>query len=143
MIYKEKKTDYNVNSKVNNFGEFCANWDAEKEKLKGVKRSFKPNSDIQNFTTNTRNEFDEVTRKITQFTLGEVDDKLKGMEETEEELNEDRKESVWEKVVRKLKGVSDKQLIFNMDNDLPWDWRGSKEGYYEKMEPTKQSKGSN
>ena len=30
-----------------------------------------------------------------------------------------------------------------MENDLPWDWKGSKEGFYEKNEPRKNSKGSN
>jgi hypothetical protein len=86
MTYKENTPNYNVNSKVKNFGDFCANWESGKDKLKGVKRSFKPNSDSQNFTSNTRNEFDPITRKITQVTLDEVDDKLKGMEETEKEL---------------------------------------------------------
>lgn len=58
-------------------------------------------------------------------------------------LNEDRKESTWERIKRKLKGVSDNQLIYNMENDLPWDWKGSKEGFYEKNEPTKRNSGSN
>jgi len=56
---------------------------------------------------------------------------------------EDRKESTWEKIKRKLKGISDEQLIYNMENDLPWDWKGSKEGFYEKNEPRKNYKGSN
>jgi hypothetical protein len=30
-----------------------------------------------------------------------------------------------------------------MENDLPWDWKGTKEGYYEKMEPRKNNRGSN
>jgi hypothetical protein len=42
-----------------------------------------------------------------------------------------------------LKGISDEQLIYNMENDLPWDWKGSKEGYYEKNEPKKYPRGSN
>ena len=32
--------------------------------------------------------------------------------------------------MRKLKGVSSEQLKYNMENDLPWDWTGSKEGFY-------------
>lgn len=55
------------------------------EKMKATKRSFQPNSDRQNFTTNTRNEFDPITRKITQFTEDEIDDIL---EETPEEIQE-------------------------------------------------------
>jgi len=56
---------------------------------------------------------------------------------------EDRKESTWERIKRKLKGISDNQLVYNMENDLPWDWKGSKEGYFDKHEPRKHSKGSN
>jgi hypothetical protein len=58
-------------------------------------------------------------------------------------INEDRKESVLEKIKRKLKGISDEKLMYNMENNLPWDWKGSKEGYYEKMEPRTRTKGSN
>lgn len=58
-------------------------------------------------------------------------------------ISEDRKESTWERIKRKLKGISDDQLIYNMENDLPWDWKGSKEGYFEKNEPRKNSRGSN
>jgi hypothetical protein len=58
-------------------------------------------------------------------------------------IEEDKKESMIEKIKRKLKGISDEKLQYNMDNDLPWDWKGSKEGYYEKMEPRKNYKGSN
>ena len=56
---------------------------------------------------------------------------------------EDRKESTWERIKRKLKGISDDQLIYNMENDLPWDWKGSKEGFFEKNEPRSHSRGSN
>ena len=58
-------------------------------------------------------------------------------------IEEDKKESMIEKIKRKLKGISDEKLQYNMDNDLPWDWKGSKEVYYEKMEPRKNYKGSN
>ena len=58
-------------------------------------------------------------------------------------IEEDRKESMIEKIKRKLKGVSDDQLVYNMENNLPWDWKGSKEGYHEKMEPRKNNRGSN
>ena len=48
-----------------------------------------------------------------------------------------------EKMKRKLKGISDDKLIYNMENELPWDWKGSKEAYYEKHEDRKYSSGSN
>jgi len=52
-------------------------------------------------------------------------------------------ESLLKKVLRKLKGVSDKQLEYNMENGLPWDWKGTKESFYEKMEPRKGNRRSN
>jgi len=70
--------------KVKGFEDF--NIEGEKEKLQKIKRSFKPNSDQQQFTTNTRNEFDEDTRKITAFTKDEVKDKLDAIENLEEGL---------------------------------------------------------
>jgi hypothetical protein len=73
--------------KVKGFEDF--NIEGEKEKLQKIKRSFKPNSDQQQFTTNTRNEFDETTRKITAVTKDEVDDKLKSLEETNEGIFSD------------------------------------------------------
>ena len=56
---------------------------------------------------------------------------------------ENEKETLLKKLMRKLKGVSNEQLKYNMENHLPWDWNGSKEGYYEKMEPRKRHTGSN
>ena len=47
------------------------------------------------------------------------------------------------KLIAKLKGLTDEQIRYNLKNDLPWDWNGSKEGYYEKMEPRKKYTGSN
>ena len=40
-------------------------------------------------------------------------------------------------------GSINEQIKYNLKNDLPWDWNGSKEGYYEKMEPRKKHTGSN
>ena len=45
-------------------------------------------------------------------------------------LNENDMSSLIKKVVAKLKGVSDDQIKYNMKHDLPWDWNGSKEGFY-------------
>jgi hypothetical protein len=58
-------------------------------------------------------------------------------------ISEDKDESMIKKLMRKLKGVSDEQLNYNVKNDLPWDWKGSKEGYYEKMENKRHHSGSN
>lgn len=59
------------------------------------------------------------------------------------ESSKDDKESMMKKIMRKLKGISDDQLKYNIDNNLPWDWNGTKEGYYEKMEPRRKNAGSN
>jgi hypothetical protein len=58
-------------------------------------------------------------------------------------LKEEKDDSLIKKLMRKLKGVSDDQLDYNVKNNLPWDWKGSKEGYYEKMENKKHHSGSN
>ena len=73
---RDNTPTFNVNSKVRNFGDFCNNWEDEKQKLKKVKRSYQKNSDRQSFPTNTRNEFDPITRKITAYTEEEVEDKI-------------------------------------------------------------------
>lgn len=84
MTYKDNQPTFNVNRKVVNFKDFSA--DSEKERLEKTKRSFKPNSDEQQYTTNTRNEYDHVTHKITAVTKDEVEDKLDAIEELEEGL---------------------------------------------------------
>ena len=83
MPYKDINPTYNVNRKVANFGDFTSNIDAEKEKLKKVKRSFTPNSDRQQFVRNSRTEYNPVTHKLTDYTEGEVEDKIKAIEELE------------------------------------------------------------
>ena len=83
MPYKDNTPTYNVNRKVANFGDFTSNIDAEKEKLKKVKRSFTPNSDKQQFVRNSRTEYNPVTHKLTDYTEGEVEDKIKAIEELE------------------------------------------------------------
>jgi hypothetical protein len=81
--------------------------------------------------------------KTNQVSGGTKTNQVSGGTKTNQEIKEDKKESMIEKIKRKLKGISDEKLQYNMDNDLPWDWKGSKEGYYEKMEPRKNYKGSN
>tara|TARA_B100000900_G_scaffold394251_1_gene391516 strand:+ start:392 stop:1081 length:690 start_codon:yes stop_codon:yes gene_type:complete len=56
---------------------------------------------------------------------------------------EDYDMSFLKKLKLKLKGVTEEQLKYNVENGLPWDWRGSKEGFYEKMEPRRNYSGSN
>lgn len=71
--------------KVKGFEDFQR--EGEKEKLQKIKRSFNPNSDQQQHVTNTRNEFDEKTRKITAVTKDEVEDKIGSIEGIEENID--------------------------------------------------------
>jgi hypothetical protein len=61
----------------------------------------------------------------------------------EKDKKDDNDESFYKKLMMKLKGISKENLDYNMKNDLPWDWKGSKEGYYEKMENKRNYSGSN
>ena len=76
---RDNQPVFNANRKVANYKDFSA--DVEEKKLGKVRRSFQPNSDRQNFPSNDRNEFDPITRKITQVTLPEVEDKLDAIEQ--------------------------------------------------------------
>ena len=76
-------------------------------------------------------------KKIVRLTEADLSRIVKNV------ISEQEKESLLKKLMRKLKGVSSEQLKYNMENDLPWDWTGSKEGFYEKMEPRKRNSGSN
>ena len=102
MPYKDINPTYNVNRKVANFGDFTSNIDVEKEKLKKVKRSFTPNSDKQQFVRNSRTEYNPVTHKLTDYTEGEVEDKIKAIEELEDTNEsfdvEDKKTEIWNSI---------------------------------------------
>ena len=79
-------------------------------------------------------------KKIVRLTESDLTRIVKRVIKEEEEIKND---SLIKKIMRKLKGVSDKQLDYNIKNNLPWDWNGSKEGFYEKMESRKRNTGSN
>ena len=52
-------------------------------------------------------------------------------------------EKILDKIKAKLKGVTPEQMEYNKEHGLPIWWKGSKEGFYEKMEPRKNYTGSN
>ena len=52
-------------------------------------------------------------------------------------------EKIYDKIKAKLNGVSKEQIDYNKEHGLPIWWRGTKEGFYEKMEPRKNNTGSN
>ena len=53
------------------------------------------------------------------------------------------KEKILDRIKAKLKGVTPEQMEYNKEHGLPIWWAGSKEGFYEKMEPRKNYTGSN
>jgi hypothetical protein len=82
--YKDNTPTYNTNRKVVNFGDFCDNWEKEKENLKSKKRSILDNSEIQQNVKNIKSDFDIVTRKWTDRSKNEINDKLKAMDSIED-----------------------------------------------------------
>ena len=91
---------YNTNTKVANFGDYCNNFEKEKEELKKVRRSIKPNTpDTQKYPKNSKLKFNNITRKMDDLTPDIIDDTLKSMEEeTNEEFNLGIK-SAWNKLM--------------------------------------------
>lgn len=92
MTYKDNTPTYNVNRKVVNFGDYCDNYEKEKEELKKLKRQTTPNSDErQKLPGNPKQKFNPVTRKIDNLSPEEVNDKISKMEEVDEsKVNESR-----------------------------------------------------
>lgn len=137
MPYKDNTPNYNTNRRVVNFGDFESNIETEKEKLKKVQRSFQPNSDRQNFPSNTRNEFDPITRKIASYTEDEVDDKLnkienyEGLEESKSEKAENLEDcpsyKEFNKAISELKKVTKK-----IHSELKRGTKGEIDDYIEK-----------
>ena len=94
--------------KVKGFEDF--NIDDEKEKLQKIKRSFTRNSDQQQYTTNTKNEFDEKTRKITAVTKDEVRDKL--------DIKKFSEEFDWDEVLKKNRENDEMDEWSNLERDI-------------------------
>jgi len=69
-------------------------------------------------------------KRITRLTESDLNRITKRIIQEEEK----EKMSLVKKLMQKLKGVSNEQIEYNAKHGLPWDWRGSKEGFYEKME---------
>jgi len=92
MTYKDNTPTYNINRKVVNFGDYCDNYEKEKEELKKLKRQTTSNSDErQKLPGNFKQKFNPVTRKIDNLSPEEVNDKISKMEEVDEsKVNESR-----------------------------------------------------
>lgn len=86
MNYKPNTPNYNTKSSVvSNFKDFMNNLDSNKEDLKELKRGMKKNtSDTHKIPKNAKLRFDKVTRKMTDTTLPEVEDKIDQIEDLQE-----------------------------------------------------------
>ena len=60
-------------------------------------------------------------------------------------LKEDKvhKLSLMDRMKIKLAGIDEDQVLYNLNNKLPIDWKGTKEGYYEYIESKRDYSGSN
>ena len=81
MTYKDNQPTFNVNRKVVNFKDYLQNKDAEKAKLTKADLQSKPNSEEQQKIGNKRTEYNTVTHKLTDYSVGEIEDTLDVMEE--------------------------------------------------------------
>jgi len=102
--------------KVKGFEDFQR--EGEKENLKKARRSFVPNSDQQQYTTNTRNEFDEKTRKITAVTKDELDDKIDAIENLEEGIKRFSEEFDWEEVLKDQRKEGEGDAWSDLERDI-------------------------
>ncbi len=84
MPYKDNTPTFNVNRKVVNYKDFLSNVEAEKEELRKVRRSTKPNSEDQQHLGNSRYKFNNVTRKMDDLSPEQVQDKLDSIDDFEE-----------------------------------------------------------
>jgi protein-tyrosine phosphatase len=135
--------NYNTNSKVSNYSDFCNNWESEKEKLKKTKRSFQPNSDRQNHTTDNRNEYNPVTHKITAYTKDEVEDALDKMEEKNEGVLSDipsEEYSINDDIKRDLMEMSSEDGIEYLNDIISFCQSTIKDIRTEKMDESKVEK---
>jgi histidinol dehydrogenase len=114
--YKYNTPNYNTNRKVVNFGDFCDNWRSEKEKLKSKKRSILNNSEVQQHVKNVKQYFDPVTRKWTDISKQEIQDKLEVLDEGVSELTDANVANL----ERFIKDYREKHTIFQS--------RGTQEG---------------
>jgi len=82
--------NYNVNRRIDNFGDFSNNKESEKEELEKVKRSFSKNSDRHQIPGNTKFKYNKVSRKMDDVSPDIVDDSIESIDEldnVQERLN--------------------------------------------------------
>jgi len=69
------------NNRISNFSDYCDNFEKEKEELKKIRRSIKPNTpDTQKYPKNSKFKFNRITRKMDDLTPDLIDDQLDKMD---------------------------------------------------------------
>jgi len=117
MNYRDNQPTFNVgNRKVANFKDYLKN----KDELKKAELQSKPNSEDQQHIGNKRTEYNQVTHKLTDYSVDEIEDTLDAMEE---ETNEGMSGDISKLIKRKLDGknLSQKDFLklhnWMMEND--------------------------
>jgi hypothetical protein len=92
MTYKTNTPNYDTKSNIiSNYKDFINNLDSEKEDLKKMKRNFKSNNDTSHkIPKNAKLRFDRVTKKMTDTTLPEIEDKIDQTEDLQGDKTSDK-----------------------------------------------------
>lgn len=116
---RDNQPTFNVNRKIVNFSDYGK----DKETLKKANLQTKHNSEDQQHIGNDRNEFDPITRKVTQVTPEEIKDKLDAIEEVEntKESNTIKKFSEdfdWDEVLNKNRNENETDVWSDLEKDM-------------------------
>jgi hypothetical protein len=106
----------------------------DKKELEALKSKLR--SILMNFQDGTFKKDDKIALKM----YSDVKKQIKDLEQSKDETHT---LSFKDRLKIKLAGIDEDQVLYNLNNGLPIDWRGSKEGYYEKIEPKANNRGSN
>ena len=120
MTYKTNTPNYNTKSnKIANYKDFFDNLNKEKEELKKSKRNYKSNDDeTHKIPGNRKLRFDKITRKYTNTSLGEVEDKIDQIDSLQETKD----------VLKINKGTVNKYATKYSENNSSFKSRGFSEG---------------
>jgi hypothetical protein len=113
----------------------------DKKELEALKSKLR--SILMNFQDGTFKKDDKIALKMYSDVKKQIKDLEQSKDETHTLSFKDRTLSFKDRLKIKLAGIDEDQVLYNLNNGLPIDWRGSKEGYYEKIEPKANNRGSN
>ena len=112
--YRDNTPNYNVN-KVIKFNEFDK--EVQKKETEDVKRGYTKNSDRHQIIGNKKLQYNEITGKMDDVSMAEVEDKLKSLQSVKESMSNEAMEII-EKLTMYLNdhpGVRFGQALFNLD----------------------------